>query len=205
MQNISSLESLSLHTLNGVLVRIPPPPSLHHFPMYIMSHNKRLIIIKIYFRQGIVKWETDTGSSLKTSYVMSQARDQQRRHYVNEYARTSVADCRLSLIEHKSADLASVIQAINGFVSCVCHSWCSFFSCLWHFFVLFHDIGPQNNDLTESGFGCFDYYRHRTIASFHAVMGVVLCNRMHLFASNEVPLPRSLYPCIFLILLLRCL
>ena len=138
------------------------------------------------YRQGIVKWETDTSSSLKTSYVMSQARDQQRRHYVNEYARTSVADCRLSLIEHKSADLASVIQAINGFVYCVCHSWCSFFSCLWHFFVLFHDIGPQNNDLTESGFGCFDYYRHRTIASFHAVMGVVLCNRMHLFASNEV-------------------
>ena len=50
-------------------------------------------------------------------------------------------------------------------------------------------VGPQNNDLTESGFGCFDYYRHKTIASFHAVMGCVLSNRLHLFHSEEVRLP----------------
>ena len=48
------------------------------------------------------------------AYIMTQARHPLRAHLVVQYAVEAVIKSRVSLLEHQSADLSSILLAING-------------------------------------------------------------------------------------------
>jgi hypothetical protein len=128
-----------MHTLNGVLARTPTPAlptSFTKFPhKYITSHKRLFTKIVSTFCFDKALW------SGKLVLAVPWKRHMLCRRQGIHNDGTMLTNMRgrpwhiVDYIEHKSADLASVIQAINGFVYCVSHSWCIFFSFLWRFFV----------------------------------------------------------------------